>query len=244
MSEHPHDPHSNDLIVWADRVGSTQDMLHAMAADGATDGTAVTAVEQTDGRGSRGRSWRSPRGGLWLSVLSRPQAPMPAEALSIRVALAVAGALERRGVDGVQLKWPNDLILDGRKLGGILSEARWSGDRLGWIAVGVGINVANEVPEELAKTAIALSERLPDARPSELALPVIAAVRAAAVLTGPLTAAERAAFARRDWLAGRGLSSPVVGTAAGIEPDGALRVRRTDGVFESIRVGPAVAVSF
>lgn len=234
----------SDLIVWADRAASTQDSLHVMAAEGAEDGTAVVAVEQSEGRGSRGRAWRSPRGGLWLSVLSRPETPMPAEALSIRVALEIAGALEARGVADIQLKWPNDLILDGRKLGGILSEARWSGDRLGWIAIGVGINVANEIPAEYERAAVSLMASLPDVRPGDLAVPVIESVRAAAACTGGLSDAERTAFAQRDWLSGRGLTSPVVGTAAGIEPDGALRVRRADGVFQSVRVGPAVAVSF
>lgn len=235
-------------IIWVDRAGSTQDMVHDLAADGAADGTAVVAVEQTAGRGSRGRGWASPRGGLWVSVLSRPRTAAPAEALSVRVALAVADALERHalaadGAPGVQVKWPNDLFVAGRKIGGILSEARWQGDRLGWIAIGVGINVSNALPPELSAGAAALDEFAPGVRAGELAPVVIGAVRAAARIIGPLDQAERDGFASRDALAGRRLSEPAAGTADGIEPDGALRVRRADGVVDLVRVGSAVILS-
>jgi len=231
-------------VIWVDRLPSTQDMIHDLGADGAPDGTAVVAAEQTAGRGSRGRSWVSARGGLWVSVLCRPATASPPEALSVRVALAVADALERAGAVGVQVKWPNDLICAGRKIGGILSEARWQGERLGWIAIGVGINVANPLPDTLAVEGAALGEFVPGLRPGDLAMPVIAAVRASAGLTSPLDDAERKRFAFRDALAGRPLVAPAAGTADGIEPDGALRIRRTDGRVDLVRVGPAVAVSF
>ena len=237
-----------EQIIWVDRAGSTQDMVHDLGADGAADGTAVVAVEQTEGRGSRGRAWASPRGGLWLSVLSRPRAAAPAEALSVRVALAVAEAVEREalsghGAPGVQVKWPNDLFVAGRKIGGILSEARWQGDRLGWIAIGVGLNVSNTLPAELSAGAAALDEFAPGVRAGDLAPVIIAAVRAAARVIGPLDPAERQRFAARDALAGRRLAEPAAGTADGIEPDGALRVRRADGAVDVVRVGPAVVLS-
>jgi BirA family biotin operon repressor/biotin-[acetyl-CoA-carboxylase] ligase len=233
----------SDQTLWVDRVPSTQDMVHELAADGARDGAAVVAVEQTAGRGSRGRTWASPRGGLWLSVLSRPAGAAPPEALSVRVALAVADALEGAGLDGVQVKWPNDLLIAGRKIGGILCEARWNGDRLAWIAIGVGINVTNALPEALRSSAAALAEFQPGLRPGDLAGPVISAVCRASRLTSPLDRAERARFAARDALAGRNLTAPAVGTAEGIEADGALRIRRADGELDVVRVGPAVAVS-
>ncbi len=229
------------LITWAERVGSTQDVVHGVAADGAADGTAVVAVEQTGGRGSRGRSWHSLRGGLWLSVLVRPAGAPPGDALSLRVALAVAEVLDAFGVPGVAVKWPNDLLLAGRKAGGILCEARWVGDRLAWIAIGVGLNVANAIPTELEGTAVSLASVQPELRPGDLALPVINAVRAAAREGGLLDRREQRAFAARDWLRGRVLHSPVAGIAEGVLDDGALRVRRADGAVETVRVGPAVA---
>jgi BirA family biotin operon repressor/biotin-[acetyl-CoA-carboxylase] ligase len=233
----------SDRTLWVDRVTSTQDMVHDLGADGAADGTAVVAVEQTAGRGSRGRTWTSARGGLWLSVLSRPAGLAPAEALSVRIALAVADALEEAGIAGVQVKWPNDLLIEGRKLGGILCEARWNGDRLAWIAIGVGINVANRLPDALLGSAAAAAEFRPELRPGDLAAPVIDAVRRAAAVAAPLDQAERRRFAARDALAGRLLTAPAAGTADGIEPDGALRIRRADGELDLVRVGPAVAVT-
>lgn len=233
----------SDRIMWLDRVTSTQDVTHELAAAGAEDGEAVVAVEQTAGRGSRGRAWASGRGGLWLSVLCRPTAAAPPEALSIRVALAVAAALEAAGAADIMVKWPNDLMISGRKVGGILAEARWVGDRLGWIAIGVGINVANTLPDELRDAAATVGDRLPGARASDLAPAIIAAVRAAGSVAGPLDPAEQGDFARRDAIVGRRLVAPVAGVAAGIAADGALRVRRDDGVVEQVKVGPAVAVS-
>jgi BirA family biotin operon repressor/biotin-[acetyl-CoA-carboxylase] ligase len=233
----------SDRTLWVDRVTSTQDMVHDLGADGAVDGMAVVAVEQTAGRGSRGRTWTSARGGLWLSVLSRPAGLAPAEALSVRIALAVADALEELGIAGVQVKWPNDLLIEGRKLGGILCEARWNGDRLAWIAIGVGINVANRLPDALIGSAAAVAEFRPELRPGDLAAPVIDAVRSAAAVAAPLDPAERRRFAARDALAGRLLTAPAAGTADGIESDGALRIRRADGELDLVRVGPAVAVT-
>lgn len=233
----------SEQTVWVDRVASTQDLIHDLGAEGAPDGTAVVAVEQTAGRGSRGRTWASPRGGLWLSVLCRPTGAAPPDAFSLRVALAVADALETAGVSRVELKWPNDLLVGGRKIGGILSEARWTGERVGWVAVGVGINVSNPLPVELQETAAAVGELVPGLRASDLAAPVIAAVRAAAAIVAPLDAGERARFAARDALAGRVLDAPMAGTADGVDPDGALRIRRADGTVNAVRVGPAVTSS-
>jgi BirA family transcriptional regulator, biotin operon repressor / biotin---[acetyl-CoA-carboxylase] ligase len=222
------------------RLGSTMDALHEMAQAGAAAGTAVVAEEQWAARGSRGRAWSSPPGGLWLSVLARP-AVAGLELLSLRAGLAVAELLERLGARGrVALKWPNDLMLDDLKLGGILCEARWQGGALAWVVVGIGLNVTNPPPPELAGTAIHLASVLPSAAPESLAQPVAAALRAVDAAAGPLTETERARFATRDWLRGRAISAPEPGTAAGIAPDGALLVRRADGTTAAVRAGTVV----
>jgi BirA family biotin operon repressor/biotin-[acetyl-CoA-carboxylase] ligase len=219
-------------------VGSTQDWLHQLAAQGAPAGTAVMAVEQSEGRGRRGRSWASARGGLWLSVLCRPVSEPALEVLSLRVALAAAECLERQApAVRLQLKWPNDLILDQRKLGGILCEARWQGESAAWVVVGLGINVRNAIPAELGRQAVALSEFAPEVTPETLAPDLVAAVVAASEIDRRLAIAELDAFDRRHWLRGRQLSSPVSGTADGITEDGLLRVRRADGTVTLIRSG-------
>lgn len=217
---------------------STQDIIHELAAAGAAAGTAVVARQQTMGRGSRRRSWESPVGGLWLSVLLRPNVAPALEVLSLRAALAVSSALEAI-VPGLvlELKWPNDLMLNGRKLGGILCEARWQGSTLGWVAIGVGVNVANPIPAPLAQVAIALSSFAPGLTPEPLAAPLAAALTDLGEWTGHLSDSELAGFRSRDWLQGRRLREPIPGTAGGVSPNGALLVHLDDGATHEIRAG-------
>lgn len=228
-------------VVRLGAITSTMDALHELAQDGAPAGTAVVAEAQTAGRGSRGRGWDSPPGGLWLSVLARP-ATAGLELLSLRSGLAVAELLGRLGAgDRIGLKWPNDLMLDDRKTGGILCEARWHGASLGWVAIGVGLNVGNRPPPELETSATRLGAALPSLTADGLVDPVVAALRVVDAAAGPLTDDEQARFAARDWLRGRTLDAPVAGAAAGIADDGALLVRRADGTTVPVRAG-SVAV--
>ncbi len=229
-------------IVRLGRVASTLDIVHSLAEGGAVHGTAIVADEQEGGRGSRGRSWLSPRGGLWLSSLFKSDTAPAVEVLSLRVGLAVAAVVERVSrAQPVRLKWPNDLMLADRKLGGVLCEARWQGQSLAWVAIGIGINVANAIPEDLADRAIALAELAPDIQPGDLAEPLARAVcELEPGEATELSPTDLAAYAARDWLQGRALLSPEAGTALGIAPDGALLVTRSDGSIARCRAGSVV----
>jgi BirA family biotin operon repressor/biotin-[acetyl-CoA-carboxylase] ligase len=224
-----------------ERLPSTQDEAHRLAASGAPAGTVVVAAEQAAGRGSRGRSWTSPRGGLWLSLICRPAEVEGIESLSLRAGLAVAEALECvPGFPTIALKWPNDLIVGDRKVGGVLCEARWQGEGLGWVVVGVGLNVCNPLAEGARHPPARLAEWRPDLTVDDVLWPVVQHLTPLAGAASTMTDAERAAFARRDWLAGRSLA------ADGIAGDGALRVRRPDGSVVKVRSGdatPAVQVA-
>lgn len=222
------------MIHLLDRVGSTQDEIHRLAVDGAPHGTVVVAAEQTGGRGTRGRGWSSSRGGLWLTVLLRPAAPPVVEGLSLRVGLAVAALLDRFEGLRIALKWPNDLLQGGRKLGGILCEARWAGDRPEWVAVGLGLNVRNVLGPELAGQAVSLEALGVDVSADDLAGPAAAAILEAGARSGPLTAGETAAFAARDWLRGREVTAPVAGVVTGVGPDGLLLVRTPAGTVVAV----------
>ena len=224
-------------LHYFERVGSTMDVIHQLASEGAAPGTAVIAGEQLEGRGSRGRTWRSPIGGLWLSVLFKPPDVEGIEAVSLRVGLAVAESIQTRVPKPIQLKWPNDLMLQDRKVGGVLCEARWQGEALGWVAVGIGMNVRNRIPDELAAVAVSLSELTPAITVEEIANPVLAALRALDLGTGRLSPVELNRFARRDWLRGRTIREPVVGKVTGIGEDGALLVRTASGSDVSLRSG-------
>jgi BirA family biotin operon repressor/biotin-[acetyl-CoA-carboxylase] ligase len=219
------------------RVSSTMDVVHELAAEGAEAGTVVVAGEQLEGRGSRGRSWHSPPGGLWLSTLFRPPAAAGVEVISLRVGLAVAAAIEPLVSRRVDLKWPNDLMLDERKIGGILCEARWQGGVLGWVAAGVGLNVRNQIPASLGEGVGSLAQVQPRLSVEQLLETVVAALRRVDVQAEQLSRLELDHFARRDWLSGRRIRQPMTGTVTGLREDGALLVRTADGPNIPLRSG-------
>jgi BirA family biotin operon repressor/biotin-[acetyl-CoA-carboxylase] ligase len=203
---------------------SALDAVHDLAAQASPAGTVVLAEAQSAGRGRDGRTWRSPMGGVWLGLLLRPGAA-ELGATAIRVGLAVTDA-----VDGVlgrsdgRVKWPNDVLVRDRKVAGILCEGRWQGDALRWLAAGVGVNVANAIPDDLRHRAVALCELRPDARRIDVLDRLVPAIMGLTARGARLDDAELARFVARDWLRGRQLAQPVFGRAAGLAPDGALLV--------------------
>lgn len=142
---------------------STNQTLRELAEGGEPEGTVVVAEEQRAGRGRLGRGWASPRGGLWFSVLLRPPGP-PADAgvLSLLAGVAVARSLRNELGIRSSLKWPNDVLVEGKKLCGILSESR-SGPGLDYVVLGFGINanfLVSALPEDLRRSAISVKEVL------------------------------------------------------------------------------------
>ena len=210
------------------------------------------AEYQSAGRGRRGRRWLAPPGsGICLSVGGRlPAAPSDYAALPPAVGVASAAALEALGATGIGLKWPNDLLLDGGKLGGILIELRGEAQGPATIAVGLGLNVRlgtaarAEVlaagglpPAELAAGMPAVPDR------NRLAAALVAAIagcldRAPAGLADDVLAAWR----ERDALWGRAVriddaGAPLRGVARGIDPSGALLLDAADGTRRRITAG-------
>ena len=176
-----------------------------------------------------------------MSVLCRPETEPALEVLSLRVALAVCDALEA-ALPGLplRLKWPNDLMLHERKLGGILCEARWQGGAVGWVAVGIGLNLRNEIPIELAELAISLRDIVTAPGPRMLAPQVAEAIVHASRSKGVLSVAELTAFRGRDWLEGREIVEPAAGRASGITARGELQVTDARGLISLHRSGTVV----
>lgn len=218
------------------RLASALDAIHELGAQGAPPGTVVVAEEQTAGRGRDGRAWYSPEGGVWLGMLLRPaQAELGSAA--VRVGLVVADAVdELLGRPLARLKWPNDVLLDERKLAGVLCEGRWQGALLEWLALGVGVNVCNAIPPELRERAVALRELVPAVRRVDVLDRLVPGLLGLTGHGAPLTEGECAAFAERDWLRGRLLRRPVLGRAVGLRPDGALLVEAA-GATTPVREG-------
>jgi BirA family biotin operon repressor/biotin-[acetyl-CoA-carboxylase] ligase len=144
------------------KIGSTNARAIELAEAGAPEGTVVVAEEQTKGRGRLGRSWHSaPRTGIWSSVVLRPTVrPEEVTGLSLLAALAFAETVEREVGINVQLKWPNDGLIQGKKVCGILIELSAEPDRVHYAVCGTGINVAQtpkDFPPSLRKTATSLA---------------------------------------------------------------------------------------
>jgi BirA family biotin operon repressor/biotin-[acetyl-CoA-carboxylase] ligase len=195
------------------QTDSTNLRARALAGQGAPHGTLVTATEQTAGRGRQGRSWVAPPGrALLLSLIVRP----PGRLLSLAAGVAAA---EVAG-PAAQIKWPNDVLLDGRKVAGILVEAR---PQDGWAVLGIGVNVAvalEDLPPELHGVAGTLGRAPGEIEPTLRAL-LIGLERWLAASEEEVLEEVR----RRDALRGRRVSwTGGSGTATGISDDGRLLV--------------------
>ena len=146
-------------IYYFDSIDSTNTKAKELAEEGHPSGTLVVADRQTAGKGRRGRSWESPTGiGIFMTLMLKPEInPNNASMLTLGAAMATTRAIRR--VTGVpaMIKWPNDIVMNGKKVCGILTEMSAQFDYINHIVIGIGINVHNEdFPEEIAKTASSL----------------------------------------------------------------------------------------
>ncbi|MFI3173667.1 MAG: biotin--[acetyl-CoA-carboxylase] ligase [Bacillota bacterium] len=148
--------------IFFDKTDSTNDQLKLHARKGAEEGTLAVAELMTKGKGRRGRSWFANRGdGIWLSLLLRPQIPpQDASMLTLLSAIALSSAIEETTGLVTDIKWPNDILYEGKKLCGILTEMDCEMEQINFIVLGIGINVntkTSDFPEELQETATSLS---------------------------------------------------------------------------------------
>ncbi|HLW96376.1 MAG TPA: biotin--[acetyl-CoA-carboxylase] ligase [Solirubrobacteraceae bacterium] len=208
------------------QTGSTSLDARALAIAGAPHGTLVTAREQLDGRGRQGRRWHAPAGSaLVCSVVLRDPPPL----LSIVAGVAVAESIG----ESTTLKWPNDVLLEGRKVSGVLIEGR---PQERWSVLGIGVNVAlrvEELPEELRESAGTLGRSESDVEPLLERLLEVLEARLASPAEDLL-----AAWRSRDALLGRKIAwRDGRGTALGIDDRGALLVRLADGRERALDAG-------
>lgn len=228
------------LLEAHDVLPSTNDRARALADDGAGAFSTVLADEQTAGRGRSGHRWHSPAGaGLFLSTLL-PGTGAPPAHLPLVVGLAAARAVEAAVPRvGVGLKWPNDLFIRGRKVGGILCERHQ-----GAVVTGVGLNVrqrARDFPPELVGTATSL-EAAADGRVSvgSVVTALLRELRALCRRPPPaLTEELHEELAVRDVLRDLQVETQMAGPgiARGIDADGALLLERPDGTVKRIVAG-------
>lgn len=228
-------------LHWLPVCASTETQLARRLVAGARPPLAVIAARQTHGHGQRGRVWVSPPGGVWLSAALPWPSPVepavaPMASLPLAVSLGLCLELERLGLTP-RIKWPNDLLLNGRKLAGVLPRLRWRGGRPQSCTVGVGLNGLNRPPGG----AIALAQALAGSRRQPVPFHPQARVDrlAALVLRGlewAVSAADQGELVRRQaerrlwraphWHGGQAWE------VAGLGVDGSLRLRRADRLVE------------
>lgn len=148
----------NYRVHYVEKCISTQDIASTLAEQGAREGTIVLAEEMTGGRGRLGRKWYALRGGLWFTLILRPHTMRGIQLLSLAMGLGLVRGIEEYLGIRTNLKWPNDVLYNERKLAGILVEGKIESNYIKYILVGVGLNVNNEIPSELKSTAISLKE--------------------------------------------------------------------------------------
>jgi len=236
-------------IVHFASISSTNAEAKRLASLGAVEGTVVVAEAQTCGRGRLSRPWFSPdKGGIWFSIILRPSLhPTEAAKLTILGAVAVAKAIRETTGLAVEIKWPNDILFKGRKLVGILTELNAEMDAINYIVMGIGINVnveLDEFPEEIKNIASSLTreighdisrrlllqaileqlEQLYDQVIRQGFIPVFANWR---TMNCTLNSEVNVVSANQQF----------TGLAVDIDADGALLVKKEDGVIERVLSG-------
>jgi BirA family biotin operon repressor/biotin-[acetyl-CoA-carboxylase] ligase len=241
----PRLPGFYDLVTF-ETIDSTNEEARRRAVLGAREGTLVWGLEQTAGRGRRGRTWQSPPGNLYMSLLLKPACGLEAAAqLSFVTAVALGEALDAMLPPGpaVRFKWPNDVLIDGAKVSGILMEAAGSVAQVEWVVIGIGVNIAS-APEGAPYPATSLARA-----GAAGATPAALLERLAAALLSWRERWLKQGFApvRQQWLRfARGLGEEihvrlpgetVDGRFAALDDGGALRLALPDGSMRTITAG-------
>lgn len=239
------DPANGRLCRWRDWGWEAEAVTRHLPPKDSPAGTLAIARKQTGGRGRLGRSWVD-CGGLFLSWVWKVDLKALRSGLAVWVGLIVAEALAEKYEIDIRLKWPNDLLVAGRKLGGVLLD-RSGPETAGRIVAGLGLNLRgrrNDFPSELRGRATSLQEHL-HRQPSLAEVAGLILKRLGDEVPRFLTAGwatYRRSYSRRDWLAGRRVTLPigqgdVPGFVAGIDEKGALLVVTASGITHTLQAG-------
>jgi len=235
--------HKDRRVVWHESIGSTMVEAARLAAEGWASGTVVGAEEQTAGQGRMGRIWHSEKGlGLYFTVILRlPLAPQHLPVLTLALGLAVSDTVRLLGGTPCDLRWPNDLLVDGKKCAGILTQLQGSA-----VLAGIGLNVNQaEFPEDVAHvaTSLALATGKQHRREPLLVYLLGAIDSFARVLTTSGVEPILQMFENcSSYVRGRRVvvdeaGGPVEGVTEGLTPAGFLQLRKDDGALVTILAG-------
>lgn len=243
-------------LHYRESVPSTNDVAFRLAREGAFHGDMVVAEHQTLGRGRRGRRWVSPRGrNLYFSLVLRPDLPAArAPELTFLAAVALAHTLEEAFGLESKIKWPNDLRVAKKKVAGVLPELFTYEDRVGFVVLGIGLNVnmtKAEMPEEIATEATSLAVELGQvvSRPLLLAAVLSSLESWYEVWSTEGFEALRDAWLERNETVGSRVrivapaGSELLGEAIGVDDGGVLLLRLADGSIERVHSGEVMSAS-
>lgn len=233
-------------IHYEESVDSTQKIAQRLGVDNVPEGTVVIADEQVSGRGRLGRSFQSPKGtGIWMSIILRPRIPLAkTPQLTLIAAVAIVQAIEECTSIVPHIKWPNDILINGKKVTGILTELQAEADRIHSIIIGIGINVNQkkaDFPKDLQEIATSLSiEEGNNINRSSLIRAVFSKLEKLYVLYlkkgfGPIKVLwESYAVSIGKMITARTLNGNIYGKALGITDEGVLLVEDEAGTIHSI----------
>ncbi|ASF39666.1 bifunctional biotin--[acetyl-CoA-carboxylase] synthetase/biotin operon repressor [Halobacillus halophilus] len=233
-------------LIHFDQVESTQEIGHQLASQGKPHGTVVIADAQGKGRGRMARNWHSPKGkGIWMSILLRPDLPpMRAPQLTLLAATVLAKMVREKTNLHPQIKWPNDLLIDHKKVSGILTEMQAEHDQIQYVVLGIGMNVnqqLNEIPQDIRHKASSL--KIESGQEWDIQQTIQSILR---LFENTYDSYVEQGFeqVKKEWEHfGYRIGEEVTistmrrewqATLIGIEPDGALRARDKDGNEEKL----------
>ncbi|MBI3592241.1 MAG: biotin--[acetyl-CoA-carboxylase] ligase [Nitrospirae bacterium] len=236
-------------IIFLDTTGSTNTVASELAMKGCTEGTVIIADEQTGGRGRRGRAWISPAGkNLYMSIILKPDiSPRDATMLTLMSAVSCASAVKKLSTIPVSIKWPNDIMVSDRKLGGILTEIKTDMDRISYSIIGIGMNInldIDDLPHDIRPIATSIKHETGVSQSrTQFAVEILREI--GKWYSALLTSGKDRII--KEWLQ---LSSTIgrsvkvtagdaifTGTAEGIDDEGILLLRLQDNSIKKISAG-------
>lgn len=238
-------------IYYYDEVDSTNTLAKKIAKT-SEEGTIVIAETQTGGRGRLGRKWISPMGGVWLSIILKPQIPVAqAPDITLISGLAAAKAIRRYALDA-KIKWPNDVLIKGKKVCGILTEIGVENERISYIIVGIGVDANVDIesfPEEIREGSTSLRRELGrEINRVEFVQGLLQEFETAynefkqRGFPGLLEEWRRLSATIGEWVQIATPNKTLYGRAIGVDSQGALIVETEDGVLEKIIAGECIHV--
>lgn len=221
----------NYTIIKFDNVTSTNDLAKEFAEQGKSEGTVIIANAQNSGRGRLGRSFLSPEGGLYMSVILRPDSFEKAVSVTTRAAAATALAIEKHTGKSTQIKWVNDIYIENKKVCGILAESVFDGHKPKYVILGIGVNLKT-VPHEVSEIAGCIG----DVDRDKLAESILDEY-----FCGVWNCYDE--YSKRDMLSGKSVTvyrngnAEFSARAIGLSPDFGLRLLKADGTEEILQSG-------